>query len=118
MDILHFRIRAGFVVLKGTIIPTRRGLILRGCVLLKEVVISTRSFVYAHTCILKNLPSLEVLNIDNAKIESTNSGFVYFLCFAGLDWRDCLIPSLTILNTVESSLMFMFSHHIRLQSEL
>lgn len=85
MDILHFRIRAGFVVLKGAIIPTRRGLILRGCVLLKEVVITVCSFIYANTCIVKNLPPLEVSIIDNATIESTNSGYVCPLCFAGLD---------------------------------
>ena len=85
MDILHFRIRAGFVVLKGAIISTRRGLILRECVLLKEMVITVCSFIYANTVIVKNLPSLGVLIIDNANIQSTNYGFVYSLCFAGPD---------------------------------
>ena len=60
-------------------------LIVRDCPLLKEVIISTRCFVYARTCILKNQPSFEVLIIDNATIESTNYGFIYSPCFAGLD---------------------------------
>ena len=85
MNILHFRIRAGFVVLKGAIIPTRRGLILRECVLLKEMVITVCSFIFVSTCILKNQPSFEVLIIDNATIEFTNYGFIYSPCFAGLD---------------------------------
>ena len=89
MDILHFRIRAGFVVLKGAIIPTRRGLILRECVSLKGVVITVCSFIYANTCIVKNLPSFEVLEVDNAKIELGSFEFVYSLCYSG--WIDGIV---------------------------
>lgn len=52
-------------------------LIVRDCPLLKEVIISTRCFVYARTCILKNLPSLEVLDIGDMETRFSSMNFLY-----------------------------------------